>query len=69
MHMRTTLELDPTLLEEAQKACGAPTKTATVEAGLRALIDAAARRRLAALAGRLPHVEAPRRRRPERQSP
>jgi len=67
LHMRTTLDLDEALLAQAQEVSGQPTKTATIEAGLRALVDAAARKRLAALAGRLPHVEAPERRRPARE--
>ena len=50
--MRTTLDLDETLLDAAARATGAPTKTALIELGLRALIAPAARRRLAA---RHPH--------------
>jgi len=62
--MRTTLDLDESLLEEAQRATGAPTRTALVEMGLRALVEQAARRRLAALGGRIPEAKAPPRRRP-----
>lgn len=62
--MRTTLEIDSELLEEAMAASGAPTKTAAVRLGLEALVDRAARRRLAALRGRLPDIQAPPRRRP-----
>jgi Arc/MetJ family transcription regulator len=60
--MRITLDLDEKLLEEAQAATGLPTRTAVVEAGLRALVAQAARRRLAALRGAVPELkEAPRR--------
>lgn len=62
--MRTTLELDPDLLERAMRESGAPTKTAAVRLGLEALIDAAARRRLRALRGKIPDARAPRRHRP-----
>jgi Arc/MetJ family transcription regulator len=61
--MRTTLDLDERLVEEARLATGSPTKTAVIELGLRALIEQAARRRLAALQGRLRRVKAPPRRR------
>jgi Arc/MetJ family transcription regulator len=61
--MRTTLNLDEKLLEEAQAATGLPTRTAVIEAGLRALVAQAARRRLAALRGAVPELkETPRRR-------
>lgn len=63
--MRTTLDIDRDLLEEAQRACGAGTLTATIELGLRALIAADKRRRLAALAGQRPELAAPPRRRPD----
>ena len=65
--MRTTVDLDEELLRRAQEASGQPTTTATIEAGLRALVDIGARGRLAALAGGLEGVTAPRRRRPERR--
>jgi Arc/MetJ family transcription regulator len=61
--MRTTLEIDPKLLDEAIAASGAPTKTAAVRLGLEALVEKAARRRLAALRGRVPEIQAPPRRR------
>ncbi len=63
--MRTTLNLDEKLLAEAMEATGAPSKTATVTLGLKALIAQAARRRLAALRGQIPGAKAPRRRRVE----
>ncbi|HZP41157.1 MAG TPA: type II toxin-antitoxin system VapB family antitoxin [Candidatus Binatia bacterium] len=64
--MRTTLDLDEKLLEEAQRATGTTGKTAVIEEGLRALVQQAARRRLAALAGTMPSAKAARRRRPLR---
>ena len=62
--MRTTLDIDADLLEEAMRVTGAPTKTAAVHEGLQSLVDAAARRRLAALKGEIPEAKAPPRRRP-----
>jgi Arc/MetJ family transcription regulator len=56
--MRTTLEIDPDLLEEAVRVTGAPSKSVAVRLGLKALVDEAARRRLAALRGTMPEVEA-----------
>lgn len=67
--MRTTLDIDPELLEQAMAASGAPTKTAAVRLGLKALVDQAARRRLAALRGKIPDVESPPRRRPAPTAP
>jgi Arc/MetJ family transcription regulator len=64
--MRTTLDLDDRLVEEARRVTGAPTKTAVVEMGLRALIEQAARRRLIALGGMVAEAQAPPRRRPVR---
>jgi Arc/MetJ family transcription regulator len=61
--MRTTLDLDEKLVEEAMRSTGAPTKTAVVHLGLRALVEAGARRRLASLYGKIPQAEAPPRRR------
>ena len=64
--MRTTLDLDERLLEEAQRATGVTGKTAVIEQGLRALVEQAARRRLAALGGAIPEARTPRRRRTSR---
>lgn len=61
--MRTTVEIDDELWEAAQAAADAPTKRTLIEAGLRALVDQAARRRAIALKGTLPGIEAPSRRR------
>jgi Arc/MetJ family transcription regulator len=62
--MRTTLNIADELLEEAQRVTGLPTRTAVIEAGLRALIEQAARERLSRLAGTVREAEAPYRRRP-----
>lgn len=62
--MRTTLDIDAKLLADAIAACGAPNKSAAVRLGLEALVNSAARHRLAALRGRLPDIQAPPRRRP-----
>lgn len=61
--MRTTLDIDADLLAAAMEAANAPTKTAAVHLGLEALVEAAARRRLAALKGQIPEARAPSRRR------
>lgn len=50
-HMRTTLNIDDGLLEEARRLSGLQKKTAIVRAGLEALIARQAARRLAALGG------------------
>lgn len=63
MHMRTTLIIDPELLQHARQATGIQEKTALVRAGLEALIAREASRRLAALGGSEPHLQSvPRRR-------
>lgn len=64
MHMRTTIILDPELLEKARRLSGLKEKTATVHAGLEALIARESARRLAALGGSERALRAPRRRRP-----
>jgi Arc/MetJ family transcription regulator len=68
--MRTTLIIDDDLLSAAREATGLRTKTAVVEAGLRALVAQAARRRVEALKGTVPDASAPERRRgaPKRRS-
>jgi Arc/MetJ family transcription regulator len=65
--MRTTLNIDPELLDEARRVTGVKEKTAVIELGLRRLVEDAARRRLAALAGAVPAARAPRRRRTRRR--
>jgi hypothetical protein len=49
MHMRTTIIIDPGLLERAKQLTGIQEKTALVRAGLQALIAQESARRLAAL--------------------
>ena len=61
--MRTTLNIDAELLDAARQATGIRTKTELVEAGLRALVEQAARVRLAALEGKIADAAAPYRRR------
>jgi Arc/MetJ family transcription regulator len=61
--MRTTLDLDEELLNEAMKASGAPTKSSAIRQGLRKLVEEAARKRLAALGGSMPTAKPARRRR------
>ena len=61
--MRTTLILDPQLLERARELTGIQEKTALVHAGLEALIAREAGKRLAALGGTQPKIaDVPRRR-------
>jgi len=51
MQMRTTLNIDPTLLREAGKLTGITEKTALVRMGLQALIARESAKRLADLGG------------------
>jgi Arc/MetJ family transcription regulator len=62
--MRTTLNIDDELLEQAAALTGLNEKTALVRAGLRALIERETARRLASLGGSDPGAKAPPRRRP-----
>jgi Arc/MetJ family transcription regulator len=62
--MRTTLNIDDGLLQEAARLTGVGEKTALVRAGLEALIAREAARRLAALGGSQHNLRAGRRRRP-----
>jgi hypothetical protein len=62
--MRTTLIIDPDLLERARELTGIRKKTALVRAGLEALIAREAARRLGALAGSEPRLRPIPRRRP-----
>ncbi len=64
MHMRTTLNIDDDLLRDAARSTGIKEKTALVHAGLEALIQRAAARRLAALGGTMKDLRVPPRRRP-----
>ncbi len=51
--MRTNIEIDDTLMAEAQEASGLPTKRAVVEEALRALIRLQAGRALRDLRGKV----------------
>lgn len=62
--MRTTLILNDALLEKARRLAGLKEKTATVHAGLEALIARESARRLAALGGSEKALRPARRRRP-----
>jgi Arc/MetJ family transcription regulator len=66
MHMRTTLNIDDHLVEEARRLSGINEKTALVRAGLEALIAREIGRRLAALGGTQPEFEAAPRARAQR---
>jgi Arc/MetJ family transcription regulator len=62
--MRTTINLDDTLIQEAQRVTGTRERTALIHEGLRALIARESARRLARLGGSDPRAKAPKRRRP-----
>jgi Arc/MetJ family transcription regulator len=64
MHMRTTLNIDDDLLEEAGRLTRIREKTALVRAGLEALIAREAARRLGMLGGTDRRATPGRRRRP-----
>ncbi len=49
--MRTTINLDDELLEEAQRITGTKGRTALIHEGLRALVERESARRLARLGG------------------
>jgi len=66
--MTTTLELDDALVEEAQRLTGLQERTATIHAGLRALIERESARRLARLGGTEPDMRPIPRRQPETPS-
>ena len=55
--MRMTVNIDPRLLEEAQRMTGLKSRTALVQEGLRALIERENARRLARLGGSEPQLE------------
>jgi Arc/MetJ family transcription regulator len=61
--MRTTLNLDEQLVEEARRITGTQERTALIHEGLRALIARKSAKRLARLGGSHPGLEVPRRRR------
>jgi Arc/MetJ family transcription regulator len=62
--MRTTIDLDEQLIEEAKRLTGIRERTALIHEGLRALIARESARRLALLGGSDPRAKAPRRRGP-----
>jgi Arc/MetJ family transcription regulator len=64
--MRTTLNIDDRLLDEARRVTGVREKTAVIELGLRRLVEEAARARLAALGGSVREARVAPRRRPPR---
>jgi len=63
--MRTTLNLDESLLEEAHRLTGMRERTALIHEGLRALIERESARRLARLGGTDPDLDRIPRRRPD----
>ena len=64
MHMRTTLNIDDSLLHNAAQLTGVKEKTSLVRLGLEALIAKESARRLANLGGTEKKLRAIRRRRP-----
>ncbi|MCY4074939.1 MAG: type II toxin-antitoxin system VapB family antitoxin [Acidobacteria bacterium] len=66
--MRTTLNIDDALLQEAARLTGVSEKTALVRRGLEALIALESARRLALLGGSEPELRPVRRRRPRLDS-
>ena len=62
--MRTTINLDDTLVTEAQRITGMKERTALVHEGLKALIERESARRLARLGGSEPRLQPVPRRRP-----
>ena len=61
--MRTTVNIDSELLDEAQRLTGVKEKASLLREGLKALIERESARRLAALGGSEPQLKTPRRRR------
>ncbi|MDQ3196177.1 MAG: type II toxin-antitoxin system VapB family antitoxin [Pseudomonadota bacterium] len=61
--MRTTINLDDALLEEARRVTGVTERSALIREGLKALIERESARRLARLGGSEPQIKLiPRRR-------
>lgn len=69
VHMRTTLNLNDSLLREAARLTRIEEKTALIHAGLEALIARESARRLAALGGTEPKLEPAPRRRGQKRRP
>ena len=63
MHMRTTLNIDDSVLRHAAKLTGVKQKTSLVRLGLEALISRESARRLAELGGTEKRLQPVRRRR------
>jgi Arc/MetJ family transcription regulator len=63
--MRTTLNIDDDLLQQARDLSGVQQKTALIREGLKALIERESARRLARLGGSEPQLEPIPRRRSE----
>jgi len=63
MHMRTTINIDQDLLDEASRLTGESEKTSLVREGLKALIERESAKRLARLGGSEPGLKSIRRRR------
>ncbi|MGH8653250.1 MAG: type II toxin-antitoxin system VapB family antitoxin [Gammaproteobacteria bacterium] len=63
--MRTTINLDETLLDQAQRMTGLTERSALVREGLKALIERESARRLARLGGSEPQAKPIPRRRSE----
>jgi Arc/MetJ family transcription regulator len=63
--MRTTINLDQALLDEAQRITGLTERTALIREGLKALIERESARRLARLGGSEPQIKPVPRRRSE----
>ncbi|MCL4215791.1 MAG: type II toxin-antitoxin system VapB family antitoxin [Candidatus Hydrogenedentes bacterium] len=63
--MRTTINLDEALLDEAQRVTGMKERTAMIHEGLRVLIERESARRLARLGGTEPQLQDVPRRRPK----
>lgn len=63
IHMKTTMNLDDELLEEARRLTGIREKTALVHRGLEELIARESAKALAALGGSMPKLRPIRRRR------
>jgi len=61
--MRTTINIDEGLIEQARRVTGTRERTALIHEGLRALIARESAKRLARLGGSDPRAKAPRRRR------
>jgi Arc/MetJ family transcription regulator len=62
--MRTTLNIDESLVDEAKRLTGMKERTEVIHEGLRALISRESARRLARLGGTEPKLKAIPRRRP-----